>query len=47
MREVLMNIALSGIPDIVLINPCVFGDCGFFYESYNEKAFHRKNRIIC
>ncbi|MCG7328582.1 dTDP-4-dehydrorhamnose 3,5-epimerase [Achromobacter sp. ACRQX] len=28
------------IPDVVLIEPKVFGDArGFFYESYNQKAF--------
>jgi dTDP-4-dehydrorhamnose 3,5-epimerase len=29
------------IPDVVLIEPKVFGDArGFFYESFNQKAFN-------
>lgn len=29
------------IPDIVLLEPKVFGDSrGFFYESYNQRVFH-------
>jgi dTDP-4-dehydrorhamnose 3,5-epimerase len=33
-----MNIIATAIPDVVIIEPKVFGDeRGYFYESYNEK----------
>lgn len=36
-----MRATPTAIPDVLLIEPKVFGDeRGFFYESYNEKAFH-------
>lgn len=35
-----MNVTETGIPDVLVIEPHVFGDDrGFFYESYNERAF--------
>lgn len=35
-----MNIAKTAIPDVLLIEPKVFGDeRGFFFESFNEKQF--------
>jgi dTDP-4-dehydrorhamnose 3,5-epimerase len=35
-----MNVIETDIPDVLLIEPPVFGDeRGFFYESYNEKVF--------
>ncbi|MGB5593143.1 MAG: dTDP-4-dehydrorhamnose 3,5-epimerase [Crocosphaera sp.] len=35
-----MKVTPTKIPDVVIIEPRVFGDDrGFFYESYNEKAF--------
>jgi dTDP-4-dehydrorhamnose 3,5-epimerase len=35
-----MNIVATAIPDVVIIEPKVFGDeRGYFYESYNEKRF--------
>jgi dTDP-4-dehydrorhamnose 3,5-epimerase len=35
-----MNIIPTAIPDVVIIEPNVFGDDrGFFFESYNEKTF--------
>ncbi len=35
-----MNIIQTKIPDILIIEPKVFGDDrGFFYESFNKKAF--------
>ena len=38
-----MNIIASKIPDILLVEPKVFGDNrGFFLESYNHKAFCEK-----
>lgn len=41
-----MNIVQTKIPDVLLIEPQVFGDeRGFFYESYNQKAFSEKAGI--
>lgn len=41
-----MKIVQTEIPDVLIIEPQVFGDeRGFFYESYNEKAFLEKARI--
>ncbi|AFY32511.1 dTDP-4-dehydrorhamnose 3,5-epimerase [Calothrix sp. PCC 7507] len=41
-----MQIIQTEIPDVVVIEPQVFGDDrGFFYESYNEKAFLEKAGI--
>ena len=38
-----MNIISTKIPDVLIIEPQVFeDDRGFFYESYNEKAFTDK-----
>ncbi|MFC7299257.1 dTDP-4-dehydrorhamnose 3,5-epimerase [Herminiimonas aquatilis] len=35
-----MNIVKTAIPDVLLIEPKVFGDeRGFFFESFNEKQF--------
>jgi len=35
-----MKVIRSEIPDVLVIEPRVFGDDrGFFYESYNERAF--------
>lgn len=36
-----MKVTLLAIPDVLLIEPKVFGDeRGFFFESYNQKAFN-------
>jgi len=36
-----MNTTPTAIPDVLLIEPQVFGDArGFFYESFNQQAFH-------
>jgi dTDP-4-dehydrorhamnose 3,5-epimerase len=36
-----MNIIPTAIPDVLLIEPKVFGDArGFFFESFNQKAFN-------
>jgi dTDP-4-dehydrorhamnose 3,5-epimerase len=36
-----MKIERTSIPDVVIIEPKVFGDDrGFFYESFNERRFH-------
>lgn len=38
-----MKVIETAIPDVLIIEPQVFGDDrGFFYESYNEKAFWEK-----
>lgn len=35
-----MNVIASDIPDVLILEPRVFGDeRGFFYESFNAKAF--------
>ena len=35
-----MNVIQTEIPDVLVIEPRLFGDDrGFFYESYNERAF--------
>lgn len=37
-----MNISKTKIPDVLIIEPKVFGDeRGFFYESYNHKKFEQ------
>ena len=36
-----MQATRLAIPDVVLIEPKVFGDArGFFYESFNQRAFN-------
>ncbi|MDR2508181.1 MAG: dTDP-4-dehydrorhamnose 3,5-epimerase [Candidatus Accumulibacter sp.] len=41
-----MNITSLSIPDVLLIEPKVFGDDrGFFYESFNERAFEAATGI--
>jgi len=36
-----MKVTPLAIPDVILLEPRVFGDGrGFFYESYNQQAFH-------
>ncbi len=41
-----MNVIKTKIPDVVIIEPRVFGDDrGFFYESYNEKSFKEATGI--
>lgn len=35
-----MNVTPTSIPDVLVIEPKVFGDArGFFYESFNQKTF--------
>lgn len=37
-----MNVMPSNIPDVLIIEPRVFGDArGFFYESFNQQAFNK------
>lgn len=41
-QEDFMNIVETALPEVVIIEPKVFGDDrGFFYESFNEQAFRR------
>lgn len=41
-----MNVSRAAIPDVVIIEPRVFGDeRGFFFESYNARAFAAKAGI--
>jgi dTDP-4-dehydrorhamnose 3,5-epimerase len=41
-----LKISQTDIPDVLLIEPQVFGDDrGFFYESYNERALLEKANI--
>jgi dTDP-4-dehydrorhamnose 3,5-epimerase len=41
-----MNIVPTEIPDVVIVEPKVFGDDrGFFFESFNEKAFQDKTGV--
>jgi dTDP-4-dehydrorhamnose 3,5-epimerase len=38
--EILMNVITTDLPGVLIIEPKVFGDeRGFFYESFNAKAF--------
>lgn len=38
-----MNVIATSIPDVLIIEPTVFGDeRGFFYESYNERIWQEK-----
>ncbi len=37
-----MKVSPTGLPDVLLIEPKVFGDArGFFFESWNEREFER------
>ena len=37
-----MKVTPTTIADVLVIEPKVFGDaCGFFYESFNQKAFNQ------
>ena len=41
-----MKITATNIPDLLLIEPTIFGDArGFFYESFNHKEFVEKTGI--
>lgn len=41
-----MNVIQTEIPDVVIIEPKVFGDDrGFFFESFNQKVFAEKASI--
>lgn len=37
-----MKVIPTAIPDVLIIEPKVFGDArGFFFESFNQRAFHQ------
>ena len=41
-----MKITLTGIPDVLVIEPQVFADeRGFFFESFNERTFQQETGI--
>lgn len=41
-----MNVIRTAIPDVLLLEPRVFGDeRGFFFESYNEREFERATGV--
>jgi len=41
-----MNVIPTEIPDVLILEPRVFGDSrGFFFESYNEQTFHDKTGV--
>lgn len=41
-----MNIIMTGIPDVLIVEPKIFGDDrGFFYESYNKEEFQRATQV--
>jgi len=41
-----MNIIKTNLPDVLIIEPRVFGDArGFFYESFNQKVWQEKTGI--
>ncbi len=41
-----MKVTATAIPDVLLIEPTVFGDeRGFFYESYNEKVWKEETGL--
>ena len=41
-----MNVIKTTIPDVLIIEPRVFGDDrGFFFESFNEKMFEEKTGV--
>ena len=43
-----MNVIKTEIPDVLVIEPQVFGDDrGFFFESYNKKKFHDLTGVDC
>jgi dTDP-4-dehydrorhamnose 3,5-epimerase len=41
-----VNVIRAGIPDVLILEPAVFGDDrGFFFESYNEREFSEKTGV--
>ena len=43
-----MKVTPTAIPDVLIIEPTVFGDArGFFYESFNQQAFNEATGTNC
>ena len=43
-----MQIHLTAIPDVLIVEPKVFGDeRGFFYESFNQREWFKKTGLNC
>ena len=43
-----MKVTPTAIPEVLIIEPKVFGDArGFFYESFNQKAFNEATGTDC
>ncbi len=43
-----MNVIKTKIPDVMILEPQVFGDeCGFFFESFNHREFEEKTQFSC
>lgn len=43
-----MQIQTTALPDVLILEPAVFGDDrGFFYESYNQKRFAELTGLAC
>jgi dTDP-4-dehydrorhamnose 3,5-epimerase len=41
-----MNVIPTAIPDVLILEPKIFGDDrGFFFESFNEKVFREKTGV--
>jgi dTDP-4-dehydrorhamnose 3,5-epimerase len=41
-----MQVVSTGLPGVLLLEPKVFGDArGFFFESYNRRAFHKATGV--
>jgi len=41
-----MQVVTTGLPGVLLLEPKVFGDeRGFFFESYNRRAFHKATGV--
>lgn len=41
-----MQFVRTGIPEVLLLEPKVFGDArGFFFESYHRRAFHKATGV--
>jgi dTDP-4-dehydrorhamnose 3,5-epimerase len=41
-----VKVTPTAIPDVLVIEPKVFGDArGFFFESFNQKAFHEATEL--
>lgn len=45
-RNKLMNVIATALPEVIMIEPKVFGDeRGFFFESYNRRAFREATGV--